>query len=79
MEVYIWLERYDWYLDLSTKRQEWVQRLVEEVTPEVFVGMTAIHDALDKHEFSLLAELMAPYEYLSEDLFLEGLDFDSDD
>jgi hypothetical protein len=52
---------------------------VEEVTPEVFVGMTAIHDALDRHEFGLLAELMAPYEYLSENLFLEGLDFDSDD
>jgi len=68
MEVEEWLERYSWYIELSPERREWVDRLVKEITPEVFVGMKAVQEALKDQDFALLAELIIAYEDVSEDL-----------
>lgn len=76
MELEDWLERYDWYLDLSAKRQDWVRRVVIEVSPEVFVGMTSAHEALENHDFSLLAEVIQGYDDLEE--LIDELDVNDD-
>ena len=68
MEVEEWLERYSWYIELSPERRLWVDRLVKEITPEVFVGMKAVQEALKYQDFALLAELIIAYEDVSEDL-----------
>jgi hypothetical protein len=68
MEVEEWLERYSWYIELSPERRVWVDRLVKEITPEVFVGMKAVQEALKDQDFALLAELIIAYEDVSEDL-----------
>lgn len=77
MEVEDWLERYSWYLELSPERRVWVDRLVKEVTPEVFVGMKAVQEALRDQDFSLLAELIIAYEELSADL-IKGVSVDDE-
>jgi hypothetical protein len=74
MRLEDWLERYDWYLDLSTKHQDWIRRVVIEVSPEVFVGLTSMHEALERNDFVLLAEIMQGYDEL-EDL-IDELDID---
>jgi methyl coenzyme M reductase beta subunit len=71
MEVDEWLERYSWYLDLSPTRRSWVAKLVEEITPEVFVGMKGIQQALRDQDFALLAELIIAYDDVSDDLVEE--------
>jgi methyl coenzyme M reductase beta subunit len=71
MEVDEWLERYSWYLDLSPARRAWVAKLVEEITPEVFVGMKGIQQALKDQDFALLAELIIAYDEVSDDLVEE--------
>jgi len=71
MEVDEWLERYAWFLELSTARRAWVAKLVEEITPEIFVGMKGIQQALKDQDFALLAELIIAYEEVSEELVSE--------
>jgi hypothetical protein len=71
MEVEEWLERYSWYIELSPERRVWVDKLVKEITPEVFVGMKAVQEALKDQDFALLAELIIAYEDVSEELVNE--------
>jgi hypothetical protein len=71
MEVEEWLERYSWYIELSPERRAWVGRLVKEITPEVFVGMKAVQEALKDQDFALLAELVIAYEDVSDELVNE--------
>jgi hypothetical protein len=66
-----WLERYPWYLDLSAKRRDWVNRFVAEVSPEVFVGMKDVQLAIQGNDFSLLAELIVAYDEVSQHLIAE--------
>jgi|LWDU01.1.fsa_nt_gi hypothetical protein len=66
-----WLERYPWYLELSTKRRDWVNRFVAEVSPEVFVGMKAVQSAIQDNDFSLLAEIIVAYDEVSQHLISE--------
>jgi hypothetical protein len=66
-----WLERYPWYLDLSPKRRDWVNRFVKDISPEVFVGMKDVQAAMDDNDFGLVAELVVAYDDVDSDLVAE--------
>lgn len=70
-DVEQWLGRYDWFLELSPNRRDWVDRFVRDVSPEVFVGMKDLQAAMSDNDFGLVAELVVAYEDIDEELVAE--------